>query len=109
MALPAEVMRGSWLAAQLEEGGFGTNVEVKQCITYTEAGSLNELADNMLLASGMFFPGYTDEELQRAKLLFRDELRKLRTFEEQDGLVRVGMKAWIGVGWKRGDEGEVCY
>ena len=55
----------------------------------------------------MFFAGYDDEELERAKLMLKEELRKLRTFEEGDDGVRIGMKAWIGVGWKKGDEMEV--
>ena len=92
---------------QLEDAGFGSNVEVRPCVTYTSAKSLDELVENMMLAKQMFFAGVSDEELDRAKLVFREELRKLRTFEEVDGGVRIGMKAWIGVGWKRGDEKEV--
>lgn len=107
MALKPELLRASWLAAQLEEGGFGNNVEVRSCVTYTEAGSLDELVENMMLAKQMFFAGYSDEELERVKPIFRGELLKLRTFEQVDGGVRVGMKAWIGVGWKKGDEKEI--
>ncbi len=107
MALRPNMMRASWLAAQLEDGGFGNNVEVRPCVTYTEAGSLDELVENMMLAKQMFFAGYDDEELESAKLNFKKELRKLRTFEEVDGGVRIGMKAWIGVGWKKGDEQEI--
>lgn len=51
--------------------------------------------------------GYRDEEFERAKPVFKEELRKLRAFEGVDGQVRIGMKAWIGVGWKRGGEGGV--
>lgn len=107
MALKPEVMRASWLAMQLEEGGFGNNVEVRPCVTYTEAGSLDELVENMMLAKQMFFAGYSEEELERVKLIFEEELSKLRTFERVEGGVRVGMKAWIGVGWKKGDEKEI--
>jgi hypothetical protein len=31
----------------------------------------------------------------------------LRTFEKFEGGVRIGMKAWIGVGRKLGDEDEI--
>ncbi|KAH7348701.1 S-adenosyl-L-methionine-dependent methyltransferase [Rhexocercosporidium sp. MPI-PUGE-AT-0058] len=108
MALEPEVLRGSWLAAQLEEGGFGNNVEVKPCVTYTMASSLEELVDNMMLAQQMFFAGYSEEELARVKIVFKEELQNLRTFEVFDGGVRIGMKAWIGRGWKKGDESEIA-
>jgi hypothetical protein len=68
---------------------------------------MDELVENMILAKQMFFAGYSDEELNRAKLIFKEELRTLRTFEVVDGEVRIGMKAWIGVGWLNRDEGEV--
>lgn len=101
-------MRGSWLLAQLENAGFGNNAEVRPCLTYTSAPTLDELVDNLLLIKEMFFKGYSDEELERARPVFREEVRKLRTFEERDGEVRIGMKAWIGMGWKKGDEGEIA-
>lgn len=107
MALKPDVLRASWLVTQLEEGGFGNSVEVRPCVTYTEAASLGELVENMMLAKQMFFAGYSDEELERVKPIFTAELSKLRTFEQVDGGVRVGMKAWIGVGWKKGDEKEI--
>lgn len=101
-------MRGSWLLAQLEDAGFGNNVELRPHVTYTSARSLDELVENMMLAKQMFFAGYDDEELERAKPLFGEELRRLRTFEElgggSGGGVRIGMKAWIGVGWKSASE-----
>jgi hypothetical protein len=107
MALSPERLRGSWLLSLIEDGGFRNNVELRPCTTYTSAGNLDELVENILLAKQMFLAGYSDEELDRAKPIFKEELRKLRTFEEVDGGVRVGMKAWIGVGWRKGDEGEV--
>lgn len=106
MALDPQVLRGSWLATTLEDGGFANNIEVKPCVTYTMASSLDELTDNMMLAKQMFFSGYSEEELFLARNVLRDELQKLRTFEVFDGGVRIGMKAWIGRGWKRGDEAE---
>ncbi|KAI9731228.1 MAG: hypothetical protein M1834_005421 [Cirrosporium novae-zelandiae] len=107
LGLDIKFMRGSWLMEMLENAGFGNNVEVRPFVTYTSARSLDELVENMMLAKGMFFPGYSDQELQRAKSLLREELQKTRTFEKVDGGVRIGMKAWIGVGWKRGDETDV--
>ncbi|MCJ1393947.1 hypothetical protein MMC18_006824 [Xylographa bjoerkii] len=107
MAQSTEVMRDSWLLKQLEDAGFGNNVELRPFLTHTSAKSLDELVENMMLAKSFVFVGYSDEELVRAKVLFKEELRKLRTYEEGEGGVRIGMKALIGVGWKRGGgEGE---
>lgn len=95
--------------AALEDGGFGSNVEVRPCQTYMMAPSLDELLDNMMLGSSLFFPNYSDEELTQAKAVLREELQKLRTYEVSDEGVRIGIKAWIGIGWKKGDEGEKAY
>ncbi|KAE9367870.1 S-adenosyl-L-methionine-dependent methyltransferase, partial [Stipitochalara longipes BDJ] len=107
MTLAPELLRASWLVRQLEEGGFGNNIEVKPCVTYTTATSLEELTGNMMLAKGMFFSRFTEEEIERVEPILREELGRLRTFERWEGGVRVGMKAWIGVGRKMGDEEEV--
>jgi hypothetical protein len=108
MALPPEELRASWLAAQLEAGGFGNNIEIRPSVTYTVAASLDALVENMMLAKQMFFAGYNEEELVEAKSAFRKELQKLRTYEKiEAGGVRIGMKAWIGIGWKKGYESEV--
>jgi hypothetical protein len=107
MALKIEEMSASWLASQFEAGGFNNNIEIRPCVTYTEARDLDELVENMMLAKGMFFSGYSIDELESVKILFKDELQKLRTYEKFEGGVRIGMKAWIGVGWKRGDEDKV--
>ena len=103
MAQSPDVMRGSWLVTQLEDAGFGNNVELRPFRTHTSAYSLDELVENMMLAKGMFFLGYSEEELGRAKVLLKVQVRKLRTFEEGEGEVRIGMKAFVGVGWKRDD------
>ncbi|KAF2817228.1 S-adenosyl-L-methionine-dependent methyltransferase [Mytilinidion resinicola] len=108
MALEPEYLTGSWLLRQLEEGGFGKNVEIKSVPTYTSAATLDKLVENMFMAKGMFFTGFDEEELGKAKVVLKEEMKGLRTFEEVDGGVRVGMRAWVGVGWKRGDEGEVA-
>lgn len=57
-----------------------------------------------MMAKQMFFAGYDESELERAKAILKEELRKLRTYEELDGEVRIGMKAWVGIGHKKGDE-----
>jgi hypothetical protein len=106
MALKPELLRVSWLAQQLEEGGFGNNVEFKTGVTYTMAASLDELTENMMLARNMFFSKFTDEEIEIVKPILKEELQKLRTFERFEEGVRIGMKAWIGIGRKLGDENE---
>lgn len=108
MALSPKLMRASWLVQQLEHGGFGNNVEVRPCVTYTMAASLDELVENMMLAKQNFFTGFTNEEIEKVKPIFREELQKLRTFERFDGGVRIGMKAWVAIGRKLGDENEVA-
>jgi hypothetical protein len=107
MALTPEILRASWLIQQLEEGGFGNNVEIKPCVTYTIATSLDEMTENMMLARQMFFSKFTAEEIEMAKHRLKEELQRLRTFEKFEGGVRIGMKAWIGIGRKLGDEDEV--
>lgn len=107
LALPAEKLSASWLLRNFEEGGFGNNVAVRPAVTYTSASSYDELVENMMLAAPMFWGGYSEEEMVKAKTVFREELQKVRTFERlEDGSVRIGMKAWIATGWKKGDEGE---
>lgn len=108
MAMAPELLRASWLATQFEAGGFGANFDIRSCTTYTVARSLDELTDNMMLAKGMFFGGYSDEEMERVRPVLKEELGKARTFESTEGGVRIGMKAWIGTGWKKGDEREVA-
>jgi hypothetical protein len=102
MALKPEELRASWLAAQLEAGGFGNNIEIRPFVTYTVAASLIELVENMMLAKQMFFAGFSEGELVEAKSAFKKELQKLRTYEEvEGGGVRIGMKAWIGIGGEK--------
>jgi hypothetical protein len=107
MSLKPDLLRASWLIQQLEEGGFGNNVEVKPCVTYTIAASLDELTENMMLAREMFFSKFTNAEIEKLNPILKEELQKLRKFERFDEGVRIGMKAWIGVGRKLGDENEV--
>ncbi|RDL33705.1 Uncharacterized protein BP5553_08073 [Venustampulla echinocandica] len=108
MKLNPEILRGSWLLTALEEGGFGNNVELRPYVTYTSAPSLDDLIGNLMLAKGMFFGGYSDEEILRVGLIFREEVKRLRTFEVlESGVARIGMKAWIATGWKKGYEKEI--
>lgn len=105
--LQAWMLTGSWLMKNLEDGGFGNNVEVRPYMTFTTAKDLDELTDNMMFASQAYFQKYSEEEMVKARAVMREALRKCRTFVEDEDGVRIGMKAWIGVGWKRGDEKEV--
>lgn len=91
----------------LEDGGFGNNVEVRPYMSYMTAKTLDEMMENMMTGGHACFRGYSEEPLGKAKNLMKEALRKCRTFEEYEDGVRIGMKAWIGVGWKRGDEQEV--
>jgi len=65
-----------------------------------EAGSLEELASNLMLFKDIFFKGYTDEEIKTLPAILGEELRKLDSFEETEGHVQVKMTAWVGTAWK---------
>jgi len=60
----------------------------------------------MMLATGTFCRGFSDEELTRLKPVLKDEMAKLKAFEEVqvgegwEGEVRMKMLAWVGIGWK---------
>ncbi|TVY15090.1 Glandicoline B O-methyltransferase roqN [Lachnellula arida] len=108
LRMDPEVLRGSWLLKQIEDGGFGNNAEVRPFATSVSATSLEELVENMMVAAPLLLKGYDEEELSRVKPILKEELTKLRTYEAlEGGAVRIGMKSWIGVGWKKGDEKEV--
>lgn len=83
--------------AQLEDGGFGTKIEGRTFLTSTNGASLDELVENMMLAKQLFSLRYSDEELERAKTVFREKLRELRTYEEGRGGVvsggRLGLRS----------------
>lgn len=98
--VPGDWTRGFFLTQQLEDAGFGHHVSVKSVDTRIEAGSLDELVENMLLFKDMFYKGYTEEEKARLHETLKGELRKLETFVEGEGSAAVGMVAWVGVGWK---------
>jgi hypothetical protein len=82
-------------------------VEIKPCVTYTMATSLDVMTENMMLARQMFFSRFTKEGTEIVKPILREELQKVRTFESFEGgvgRVRIEMKAWIGTGKKMGDK-----
>jgi len=58
------------------------------------------LVENMMLARGMFIPGWSDEEVERFKPVFREEIGKLRAFGVVGGRARIEMLAAVGVAWK---------
>jgi hypothetical protein len=86
---------------QLEDAGFGHAVQVKSVDTKIQAGSLEELVDNMLLFKDMFYKGYTDEEVARLPGILKVEIRELPDFVEGEGFAAINMVAWIGMAWKR--------
>ena len=99
--IPGDWGRGSWLMRQLEDAGFGHAVQVRSVDSRIQAGSLEELVDNMLLFKDMFYKGYTDEEVARLPEILEEEVRKLPNFVEEAGFAAVNMVAWVGMAWKK--------
>lgn len=64
------------------------------------ARSLEELIDNWMLFKGMWWKGFSDEEMERLPAVLVEETRKLETFRETDGGVEIETAAWIGFAWK---------
>jgi ubiquinone/menaquinone biosynthesis C-methylase UbiE len=100
MEIPLQCFRGSWIAAVMEDAGFGDQVAVIPVQTWVEAMSMEEMIENFFLAKMMMLPGFNDEEILHAKGLMGDEIKRLDTYQEVDGVVRIMMKAWIAIGWK---------
>ncbi|KAH8599872.1 S-adenosyl-L-methionine-dependent methyltransferase [Bisporella sp. PMI_857] len=90
---------GWWLFQRLEEA-FGNKVEVTRVEGRMEAKNLEELASNMLLFKDMFYKGYSEEELGKLHGILMEEIRKLDSFYEEDGIAAIKMVAWVGVAWK---------
>jgi hypothetical protein len=54
-----------------------------------------------LFLKEMYFKGYSEVEIAKVKGLLKEEVRKLKAFEElEGGGVKVGMVAWVGFAWK---------
>jgi hypothetical protein len=85
IALKPEIPHASWIIEQLEERGSGNNVEIKTCVTYTMATSLDEMTENMMLAREMFFSRFTKEGTEIVEPILKEESRKVRTFESVEG------------------------
>ncbi|KAE9370500.1 S-adenosyl-L-methionine-dependent methyltransferase [Stipitochalara longipes BDJ] len=98
--IPEEYGRGSWLMKQLEDAGFGNRVTVKRVEGRMEAGSLDELVDNLMGAKDMFYKGYSEEEVARLPEMLKEEVKKLEAYEERKGSVGIKMVAWAGYAWK---------
>jgi hypothetical protein len=99
--IPDDWFRGSWLLRQLEDAGFGHRVEVRSVPTHVDAADLDELVENFLFLKEMYFKGYSEVEIAKVKGLLKEEVRKLKAFEElEGGGVKVGMVAWVGFAWK---------
>jgi hypothetical protein len=100
MVIPEGWERGSWLMRLLENAGFRHNVRVVPVQTCTEARSLDELTDNMMIAAPMYLKDMTDMEKAKLRPLLKIELAKLDAFVEDDRGARIGMLAWVGIAWK---------
>jgi len=84
---------------QLSEAGFGNKVEMRLVEGCAEAATVEELAGNMMLFKDMFMKGWEEQELERAEVVLREELRALEGFFEE-GRVGVKMVAWVGMAQK---------
>ena len=65
-----------------------------------EAGSLEELVDNLMGAKDMFYRGYSEEEVAKLPGVLKEEVKKLEAYDERDGSVGIKMVAWVGFAWK---------
>jgi hypothetical protein len=70
-----------------------------------EAGSLEELVDNLMGVKDMFYKGYSEDEIWRLPGVMGEEIKKLEAYEEMKGSVGIKMVArvgfaWVGFAWK---------
>ena len=98
--IPLDWERGSWLMRRLEDAGFAYKVSVKSVEGKMEAGSLDELVENMLLFKDMFYKGYSNEEVKELHAILRNQVQKLKDFRETKDGVEIAMIAWVGMAWK---------
>lgn len=85
---------------QLEDAGFGNRVTVKRVEGCMEAGTLDELVDNLMGAKDMFYKGYSEEEVARLPGVLKEEVKKLEAYGERKGSVGIKMVAWVAFAWK---------
>ena len=92
--------KGWYLMKLLEEAGFGYKVSVKAVNGTIDAGSLNEMVENMMLGRAMLFKNYSEDENARIPTLLGEELSKLAAYRETEKGVEIETVAWIGVATK---------
>lgn len=86
----------------LDEGGFDANVDIKLVEGGMQAGSLDELVENLMLFKDMFFKDYNEEEVKRMPEVIRKEVSSSAAYHENEAGVGVKMIAWIGIAVKKG-------
>jgi hypothetical protein len=59
-----------------------------------EAGSLEELVDNLMGVKDTFYKGYSEEGVRRLPGVMAEEIKKLDAYEEREGIVGIKMVAW---------------
>lgn len=60
-----------------------------------EAENLDQMVENLLHLKGMFYKGYTEEEVARLPSVLKEEVKKLTAFEETEKDVGIKMVAWV--------------
>jgi hypothetical protein len=48
-----------------------------------------------------YCPDYTEEEVQRLKVLLTEETPKIKSYSELAGIPTLKMVAWLGILWKQ--------
>jgi hypothetical protein len=81
---------GWWLMKQLEDARFTPGVEVRSVKGAVSAVSLDGLVSNMMAFKDMFWKGYSEEEIGKAELVLKEQIR---------GWIRIGRRR---MGWKLG-------
>lgn len=86
--------------AQFENAGFKNHVSVKPVPDRMEAGSVEEMVENLMLGKDMFCKGYSEQEVEGLRSVLGGEIEKLEAFERTEWDVGIAMEAWVAVAWK---------
>jgi len=97
---PGEWSQAPWLAEQFKSAGFGDNVEVKTVEGRMEAGSIDEMVENMLFLRDIFYKGFSEDEIEKAAVILKEEIQKLEAFETTERDVGIKMLAHIAYATK---------
>jgi hypothetical protein len=79
--------------------GFG-HVEVKLLISKTEAGSLDELVENLCIAKGMFCKDWSTDEVERLEGVIRKGIEDLEHFYNDKGYTGFSSRVWLAIAKK---------